>query len=645
MTDGGTRAMVEKLRQRLLSLDGAIAAVGILALVIGYFVGSGPAWAVCGLVFAASVAYFYVTWWQTRESTGGGNGQDKEDAYSQSPEGAMKKLLFDDYQPSQGEYVVRVVDEEKLVVPSTKQAQPAPLPLKEETVRELDVLDFFDLDAESSLAEAEPRAEFHSLMNKVLIGLKEVLFAQTVAFFWINREKGQMVLETAATDSKSFFAARRFAVEEDVVSRVATTGKPQQFGRVDPAAMKDLIKYYEAHEDVKSLVAVPVFFRSGGSDIQPVGVIVADSPAEDTFGQETLVLLGRFTKLVSSLIKSYIDKYDLLLESELLSSIRRMQDRVKSDPSEQSILGALADEANRLANWDFLTVTMYSDDKHGWVVQKVINKAGLSYVAPETVVDAQESVVAEVIRTNQVKSIPDVEAARPVRFWDGEQIDSRGSFLCVPISSFNRCYGVLSLESRARANFSGSDTETIYRLVENAGAALEVLYMNDLVREYVVVDHHTGSMTRRHFLRRLEEEVRRAEDFGTELSFVSLAVDGLQEQINRYGKDGADAILNEITKIVRANLRVYDTIGRHETDRLGILLIQTPASDAYLWAEKLRKLIASHVMSVAGKSFSITVSVGVCGLSEGMRTEELVSGTTRVLEKALEGGGNLVRVF
>jgi diguanylate cyclase (GGDEF)-like protein len=645
MTDSGTRAMVEKVRQKLLTLDGAIAAVGILALMIGFFVGSLAGWVVCGLVVLSSAAYFYVTWLQGRESANGDNGQDQEDVYSQSPEGAMKKLLFDDYQSSHGEYVVRVVDEEQIVIPSTKQAQPAPLPLKEETVRELDVLDFFDLDAESSLAEAEPRAEFHSLMNKVLIGLKEVLFAQTVAFFWVNREKGQMVLETVATDSKHFFTTRRFALEEDVVSLVATTGKPQLFGRVDPGARKDLIKYYDAAEEVMSLIAVPVFYRSGGADIQPVGVIVADSPAEDTFGQETLVLLGRFTKLVSSLIKSYTDKFDLLLESELLSSIKRMQDRVKSDPSEQSILAALADEANRLANWDFLTVTMYSDDKHGWAVQKVINKAGLPYVAPETVVDPEQSVVADVIRKNQLQSIPDVQTAGTIRFCGPEQIDSEGSFLCVPISSFNRCYGAVSLESRARANFTGSDAETIYRLVENAAAALEVLYMNDLVREYVVVDHHTGSMTRRHFLRRLEEEVRRAEDFDTELSFVSLAVDGLQEQITRYGKDGADAILNEITKVVRSNLRPYDTIGRHETDRLGILLIHTAASDAYLWSEKVRKLIASHVMTVAGKSFSVTVSVGVCGLSEGMRTEELISGTTRVLAKALEGGGNLVRVF
>lgn len=640
-----TRAMAEKLRNKVLTFDGAIAAVGILAIIIGLVVDSRPGWVVCGLAFLSSAAYLFVTWRQRRGPARQGNGQDEEEAYPQPPEGAMKKLLFDDYQSSVGEYVVKVVDEEQPVVPSTKLAQPAPLPLKEEVVRELDIFDFFDLDSEASLAEAEPRAEFHSLMNKVLIALKEVLFAHTVAFFWVNREKRQMVLESVATDSTLFFTTKRFALEEDLVSKVALSGKPELVGRLDPMAQKDLVKYYTAPEPLKSLVGVPVFYKTGGTDIQPVGVLVADSPAEDSFGSETLVLLGRFTKLISALIKSYTDKYDLLVESELLSSIRRLFDRVKSETSEPSILAVLIDEVNRLANWDFLTVTMYSEDRHGWVVQRVINKPGLPYVAPDQLIAPASSVVADVIRSNRVRNIGDIRSAETVRFAEGEQIESQGSFLCVPISSFNRCYGAISLESRDRDNFSGNDAETIYRLVELAGSALEVLYMNDLVREYVVVDHHTGSMTRRHFLRRIDEEVQRAEDFGTELALASIAVDGMAEQVQRYGKDSADAILNEITTVVRANIRSYDAVGRHESDRLGVLLVNTPASDGYLWAEKLRKQIAGHVMTISGKSFSVTVSVGVCGLSEGMGSAELLSGTSRVLEKALEGGGNLVRVF
>jgi diguanylate cyclase (GGDEF)-like protein len=181
--------------------------------------------------------------------------------------------------------------------------------------------------------------------------------------------------------------------------------------------------------------------------------------------------------------------------------------------------------------------------------------------------------------------------------------------------------------------------------VENAAASLEVVYMNSLVREYVSVDQLTGSMTRKHFLRALEEEVRRADDFEGELALVSIAVDNLPEYVNRYGKEAAEVVLREIAAVIRSHVRSYDSLGLLEDDKLGVLLIGTTASDAYLWAEKIRKMVASHTITMAHRTFSVTISVGVCGLSEGMGSGDLMSGTARVLEKAIETGGNLVRVF
>jgi diguanylate cyclase (GGDEF)-like protein len=175
--------------------------------------------------------------------------------------------------------------------------------------------------------------------------------------------------------------------------------------------------------------------------------------------------------------------------------------------------------------------------------------------------------------------------------------------------------------------------------------ALEVLYMNDLVKDFVIVDQLTGSFNKKHFLKKLEEEVQRAEDFGDDLALVSIALDAVQEHINRYGREGLDAIVNTVAKTIRANIRPYDVVGRQEGDGIGVLLANTAASDAYLWAEKIRKQIASNIISLGNKSFSVTVSAGVCGLGEGMHKEELISGTSQVLNKAMENGGNLVRVF
>ena len=640
MTDGG---LVEKLRGewRTLAVAGG---VGVATILIALFVNSIVGWVVAGVVAVAIGFYLYFSLFSPQDGSADDLIQKVKALYSQSPEKSMKKLLFDDFQSSDGKYMVKEIEEEeeKPIVPSTKSAQPAPV--KREQPRELDLLDFFDLDADGSLTDIEPKSEFHSLLNKVLLVLKDVLFAHTVAFFWVNREKGQMVVESMATESIHFISSKRFAVEADLVSQVASTGKHHLVGTVNPTSEAELLRYYETAPGVKSVVAVPVFYRTGNDQIQPVGVLLADSKAEDAFGQETLSLLGRFTKLVSALIRSYTDKYDLLLEAELLSSIRRMQDRIKSDPSEQTILAALADETNRLAGWDYLSVTMYSEQKKGWVLQKVVNKPGKPYAAPDLAVDLEQSIVGESIRLNKVHSVPDLASRQLHRFSAEEPGDLSGSFVSIPISSYNRCYGALALENGKVAAFPGHDVETLYRLIENAAASLEVLYMNDLAKEFVSIDQTTGSMTRKHFIKKLEEEVSRAEDFGTEMAFVSVAVDSMQEQCRRYGKEAGNVILSQVAWLVRSHLRPYDLLGLVREDALGVVLVNTPASDAYLWAESLRKKVAGHVIVVAQKSFSVTVSAGVCGLTEGMTAEQLMAGTSQVLDLAIEKGGNLVRV-
>lgn len=637
MTSGKTMAMVREHRKVILPVAGLI----MVALAIGVFFGGTAAW-----VTAAAVAIAGGVAVALRLREGGYlDGVLKRLTHSQFPDARMKKLLFDDFQGSSGKYVVREVEEEPKVVPSSKTVQPAAIALREETVRELDILDFFDLDTDTPLSEVEPRSEFHSLINKVLLVLKDVLFAHTTAYFWVNREKGQMVLESMATDSEHFMEERRFPLDGDLLSGVANSGKPQLVGDLSPVAAPELLRYYRSVAGVRSVVAVPVFLKTGAETIQPVGVLVADSLAEDAFGHETLTLLGKFTRLVSALVKSYTDKYDLLLDSELLTSIRRMADRIKSDPQEETILSALSDEVNRLAGWDVLTVAMYSEDQKAWILQRVVNKPGAEYVTTEQIVDVGASLVGDAIRNNKVELVADMATCARSRFHPQESVSLAGAFLAVPISSFNRCYGALTIESKAAGSFTGSEVETLYRLVENAAGALEVVYMNTLVKDFVTVDHLTGSLTPKHFQRALEEEVLRAEDFGAELALVSVAVDGAEEHVARYGSEAREVVLREIAAIIRAHCRPYDVLGRQVDGRLGVLLVSTTASDAYVWAERIRKLIAGHTITVARKTFSVTVSVGVCGLTEGMRSDELIAGTSKVLEKAIETGGNLVRVL
>ena len=553
-------------------------------------------------------------------------------------------LLFDDFRVGKETPIVEGPAREQDVVPSTKSARPAPHESDGEAVRQMEIPDFFDLDTDTAYTDVEPRSEFHLLLDKALLVVKDVMFAHTVAFFWTNNEKREMVLESMAAGDASLMKIRRMPIGSDLVSQVGTTGKPQIVGAVNPASERDLLPYYEQTVGVKSVVGVPVFFTNGGNEIAPVGMIVVDSLAEDQFGQETLSILGRFTKLVSALIKSYTDKYDLLLDAELLASIRRMHDRIGSSPTEDAVLETLLDEAHRLATWECLALVMFDEEKSGWTVQRAQNKGTQPFIGVNAAIDPDASIVGEVILSNSVRVIDDLEQEKKPRFHSSETPSGSGSFLCVPISSFNRCYGALALESRKSGNFQKSETETMFRLAQNAAAILEVVYMNEVVREHVPVDRTTGALTRKHFERRLREEVQRAGDFGAELSLVSIALDNSEDQSHRYGPEAVDVIVGTVAGIIRSGLREYDILGRENDTRLNVLLVNTTASDAYLWAEKIRKQIAGQVVVAGPKSFSTTVSMGICGLLEGMLVDDLTAGTNHVLSKAMEHGGNLVRV-
>ena len=377
-----------------------------------------------------------------------------------------------------------------------------------------------------------------------------------------------------------------------------------------------------------------------------MAVIAVDSKVEDQFGQETLVLLGQYTKLVSALIKSYNEKYDLLINSELLRSIRRLQEKIRNNYSMQTILQSVVEEIMKLVNWDFLSVVLYDEGQHAWVAKKVSNRGYQEgYISTDQVIDFPRSVVAEAIKHNTHRIIDDLANDRLPRYFAREKLSQIGSFVSVPISSLNKCYGALNLESREKMNFSRHDVEILYRLSENAASALEILFMQEVIDEYVIIDEVTGVYSRKFFTERMEEDLLRADEYGTDLSMLFITVDKSGDVVTRFGKDGFERVMCSLAKAIRSSVRSYDIVGRYDQTRFAVILVNTPANDAYLWAEKIRKNVASNVISLDGKTFSITISTGVCGALDGMKKEELLGNTMTVLNKAAESGGNSVRVF
>ncbi|MBU1299587.1 MAG: diguanylate cyclase [Bacteroidetes bacterium] len=650
----------DKIITSIRSIDGIILLVGVAGIFIALFTDSSSIRFIFLIIvlIASSLVFLSIISKQNEIKKGFIDAEIKTDLNSVvqtvEEESNMKKLVFDDLQlENGGKYVVKEVRDEKVIREDeiVKTALPQKPVIKPETkplMKDFQISDFFDVDTDLYKSATEPHTEFDFLLNKVLSVIKDVIFAHTVAFFWVNSEKQQLVCEAKITNSYNFSPDRRLPMQHDIVSKIARQSKPEIITRVNPVSERELIIYYTEPQFIKSFVGVPVFFQGITAEKttqEAVAVIAIDSKTEESFGAETLLLLGQFTKLISGLIKNYTDKYDLLLDAELLNSIHRFHEKIRNDLSISTISQSLVDESSKLLKWDFISIVLQDETKKMWTVKKVINRTGEIYVRPKTTIDFNESIVGQVIKKNSHELIEDFETQRQIRFFVGEKVDYTGSFVSVPISSMNKCFGALNAESKDKYNFSKQDIEVLYRLAENAAAALEIFFMNEIIKEYVIVDDLTGVYSRKFWFEKFSDELCRADDFGEDLSLLFLNVDNAPELLIRYGQDGVSKMLITLSKIIRCSVRPYDLVGRLENNRFGIVLVKTPANEAYLWAEKIRKTFAGVIIEVDGKSFSITISIGVCGAIEGITKDELIKNTSMVLQKSIESGGNTVRVF
>jgi diguanylate cyclase (GGDEF)-like protein len=554
---------------------------------------------------------------------------------------AMKKLVFDDFQSTEKPYAIRAVEDPVAAPPVFHE----PTVERQTTRVEFRAEDFIE-PAESEAGGERARSEFRTVVHRVLTVIQEVLFARTVCLYWVNQEKQQLVLETHVSESASFTTYRRREIGSDLLSRVARTGKPQLVNYIEASGQLDLLPYYDAAEPVKTAVAVPIFYAGTLSPgAAPVAVLGLDCLENDAYGPETMALLARFAKLVSSLIRTYTDKYDMLLDSEVLRSLGRLRDQFGIDFSVHAITRALAEETSRLVAWDYLAVVVYDDTRKAWVVQQVLNRMNDPYVPVLAEVDLQKSLVGDVIQANVAKIVDRAESLTTPRFYQAERCEAQGSIAVIPLASLSRCYGAILVESKDVKSYADPDVRLIQRLAESTSWALEVLSLTDVMKNFVALDEMTGVSTRKHFLERLQEETQRATEFGSDIAVVKLSIDRLEEQVGRHGKDALDIVLQSIGRMIKTSVRPYDVVGRFDANRFSVVLVHTNANEATLWAEKIRKNVASNIINIDNRSFTVTMSVGVAGPSADMTDLGLLERADRVLQKAVEAGGNLVRVY
>jgi two-component system cell cycle response regulator len=165
-----------------------------------------------------------------------------------------------------------------------------------------------------------------------------------------------------------------------------------------------------------------------------------------------------------------------------------------------------------------------------------------------------------------------------------------------------------------------------------------------------VTDPLTGLYNRRYALPHLARVARRAEETGKPFSVMVLDLDRFKEVNDRHGHSAGDAVLKEIARRLKDNLRTEDLVARIGGEEFLVVMPDTGLPEAHAAAERLRRVTAARPVRPPGRSDDIHVTLSV-GLSVSRpnrtlstRAREMFERADRALMGAKVGGRNQVTI-
>lgn len=189
----------------------------------------------------------------------------------------------------------------------------------------------------------------------------------------------------------------------------------------------------------------------------------------------------------------------------------------------------------------------------------------------------------------------------------------QGSMLSVPMVHVDTLLGVINFQRPAVAGFTPTEIELLTAVADQAAMAVQNARLHAEAVTLTMTDPLTGVPNRRHLFSRLEQELARAQRYGTQLSILMVDIDHFKRLNDVAGHRAGDETLRRVADLLRGKVRKVDTLARYGGEEFMLVLPQTSKADASEVAEKLRRTVHEAAsLAVPGiPTGHVTISVGV----------------------------------
>jgi len=170
--------------------------------------------------------------------------------------------------------------------------------------------------------------------------------------------------------------------------------------------------------------------------------------------------------------------------------------------------------------------------------------------------------------------------------------------------------------SRLQSKVDLADKQLIQTNRQLLKQSEELQRINEEFRKLSVTDSLTGLHNRRRFEELMKTEMDMSLRHGDINSILVIDIDYFKNINDQYGHPGGDAVLRQVAKSLKSNLRKTDILCRIGGEEFVALCKRADREAALAVGEKMRKDIEKNPAMFVGEEIYVTISVGIATTNE-----------------------------
>lgn len=209
-------------------------------------------------------------------------------------------------------------------------------------------------------------------------------------------------------------------------------------------------------------------------------------------------------------------------------------------------------------------------------------------------------------------------------------------------------FGTICVVDTQPREYKDEERKLLYHFSRIIEAHLELIFekhnledSNEDLEILASTDSLTRILNRRAFAKKARSELERARRYGNQICLLMIDIDKFKDLNDRYGHDIGDKVLYRFARETSKMIRDSDVFARIGGEEFAILMPETSADDAFLFAERLRTHMADLKMKFNNQTCQFTISIGLLEIPKKNTTiKAALKLADKFLYKAKETGRN-----